>query len=129
MKQAKPRPKLPAISNEMKAWSSAIVAEISDWPQVNARFFFGFIALYRKDKMFGALPRTRAIATANSLAFKLEAPARAVRARLDKTTSQWSAPSGKIRWFIFEIHSDGDLHDALDWLGKAYAAAGNKQPR
>jgi hypothetical protein len=113
----------------MKAWSAAIVAEISDWPEVSARSFFGFTALYRKDKMFAALPRTRAIETSDSLAFKLESPVRAVRARLDKTTRPWSSQSGKSRWFTFEIHSDAELHDALDWLGKAYAEARNKRTR
>jgi hypothetical protein len=93
---------------------------------VRALSFFGFTALYRKDKMFGALPRTRSMETANSLAFRIDSPARALRARLDKTTRPWSVQSDKARWFVFEIHSDGDLHDAIDWLGKAYTAARNK---
>jgi hypothetical protein len=126
VKKAKPRPTLLAISDEMKAWSAAIVAEISDWPQVSVRSFFEFTALYCKDKMFAALPRTRAIQTANSLAFRLESPVRAVGVLLEKTTRPWSAHSGKARWFSYEIHSDAGLHDALDWLGKAYAAVGNK---
>lgn len=130
MKPAKPRPRsLPAVSEQMKAWSAALASEVGAWPQVNVRSFFGFTALYRKDQMFGALPRTRAMETANSLAFKLEAPARAVRARLEKTTHPWSTHPDKARWFAFEIYSDADLHDALGWLGRAYAAAKNKQSR
>jgi len=27
------------------------------------------------------------------------------------------------RWFAFELSSDRDLKDALDWLGRAYEAA------
>ncbi len=65
------RPKLPKASEQMKAWSSALEAEVADWPHVSTRSFFGFTAVYRKDKIFAALPRTRAWGTANSFAFKL----------------------------------------------------------
>ena len=53
------RPKLPKISEEMKAWSAALAGEVGEWPHVSTRSFFGFTALYRKDKMFAALPRCR----------------------------------------------------------------------
>jgi len=55
-KKSPKRPNLPAISEEMKAWSAALAAEVGGWPQLSARSFFGFTALYRKDKMFAALP-------------------------------------------------------------------------
>jgi hypothetical protein len=132
MKAARRKPlSLPATSDEMKVWSAALVAEVGDWPQVSARSFFGFTALYRKDKMFAALPRTRPLETANTnlLAFKLESPAAAVRARLEKTARPWASSMDKARWFAFELRSDADLHDALDWLGQAYAAARNKKSR
>jgi hypothetical protein len=130
MKPAKRKPSsLPAISDEMKAWSAALAAEVSDWPQVTARSFFGFTALYRKDRIFAALPRTRIWETANSVAFKLESPAPALKARLQKTARPWSSSPDKARWFTFELYSGTDLHDALDWLGHAYAAAKNKKPR
>jgi hypothetical protein len=85
MKQPSARPNLPAVSEEMKAWCAALAAEVSDWPQVSVRSFFGFTAVYRSDKMFAALPRTRGMETANSLAFKLESAIPAVRARLEKS--------------------------------------------
>jgi hypothetical protein len=117
---------LPAVSDEMKIWSAALAAEVSDWPQVTARSFFGFTALYRKDKIFATLPRTRIWATANSVAFKLESPTPPVRTCLEKTARPWSSSPDKARWFTFELHSDGDLHVALDWLGRAYTAARNQ---
>ena len=130
MKAARRKPpSLPPVSDEMKVWSSALVAEVSDWPQVSARSFFGFTALYRKDKMFAVLPRTRAADTANRLAFKLESPSAAVRARLEKTARPWASSTDNARWFAFELRSDADLHHALDWLGQAYAAARNKKSR
>src|ERR1700687_1062064 len=119
------RAHLPSVSEEMKAWSSALVDEVGGWPQASARSFFGFTALYRGEKMFAALPRTRTIAGTNSVAFKLEAPTSAVSARLQKDSRirLWSALTQKARWFTFGLSSDADLHDALDWLGQAYEAA------
>src|SRR5258708_40288495 len=102
------------ISEEMKAWSAALEREVCDWPQVSARSFFGFTALYRKDKMFAALPRTRGMETANSLVFKLESPTPAVRARLESSARPWSTQIDKARWFAFEISSDAELNGALD---------------
>jgi hypothetical protein len=128
-KRQRRSPSLPSVSDEMKVWSAALVAEVSDWPQVSARSFFGFTALYRKDKMFAALPRTRAAETANTLAFKMESPSAAVRARLEKTARRWASSMDKARWFAFELRADSDLHEALDWLGQAYTAARNKKPR
>ncbi len=118
------RPFVPVISEEMKAWSTALAEEVGGWPNVDARPFFGFTALYRGDRMFAALPRTRTLQAVNSLAFKLETPASAVSNRLqrDARIRVWSKP--KSRWFTFELSSPGDLHDALDWLGRAYSAAG-----
>ena len=116
----------------MKAWSSALVDEVGGWPQASARSFFGFTALYRGEKMFAALPRTRGIEGTNALAFKLEAPASTVSARLQKDSRirLWSAQTQKARWFTFELSSDADLHDALDWLGRAYEwASKNKKSR
>lgn len=123
-KEVPSRPKLPAVSEQMKAWSSALGAEVGDWPQVTLRSFFGFMALYRKDKIFAALPRTRAWGTANSLAFKLPTANPALQSRLENDARVGYTLMGKTRWFTFEISSDTDLHGALDWLGRAYDAAG-----
>ncbi len=108
-------------------WSAALGSEIAPWPQVSARSFFGLTALYRKDRIFVLLPRTRGMGTSNSLAFKLDSPTPAVRARLDQDPRIKSTHMRKARWFTFELSSDSDLHSALDWLGTAYAAAGKNK--
>jgi hypothetical protein len=124
-KKEKPsRPKLTAISEEMRAWSAALEAEIGDWPQVTPRSSFGFTALYRRDIFFAALPRTRAMGTANSLMFKLVDASAALRARIEMDPRIGAMQMQKARWFTFEISSNSDLHDAIDWLGRAYDAAG-----
>ncbi len=122
--EKRPRPKLPAISEQMKAWSAALASETVDWAQVKQRVFFGFIGLYRKDTMFAVLPRTRGMETANALAFRIDSPTAKVRLRLENDPRIGAAEIKKARWFSFEVSSDADLHDALDWLGQAYKAAG-----
>ncbi len=91
------------------------------------RSFFGFTAFYRRDRIFALLPRTRGMETANSLAFKLDPPTAAVRARLEEDPHIGSKQMGKARWFTFELSSDSDLHGALEWLGMAYEAAGKNK--
>ena len=111
----------------MKAWSAAIGSEVAGWPQVSTRSFFGFTALYRGDRIFALLPRTRGMETANSLAFKLDAPTTGLRARLDQDPRITSTHMGNARWFTFELSSDSDLHSVLEWLGTAREAAGKNK--
>jgi len=118
---------MPPISEQMKAWSSALTAEIGDWPQVSQKVFFGFTALYRGKKMFGLLPRTRCIETRNAIAFPLDSPKRLVRERLGSDHRIGSIDQNNTRWFTFELSSASDLHDALNWLGDAYDAARAKK--
>ena len=124
------RIKLPPVSEQMKAWSAALSSDIAGWPHVSARSFFGFTALYREDKMFAALPRTRAMGTPNALVFKIVETSASVRAKLEKDSRVGDMEMQKARWFTFELASDRDLHDALDWIGLAYDAAGkHKKPK
>lgn len=113
----------PGISEEMKAWSTALATETADWPHISQRSFFGFTALYRREKIFALLPRSRNIETANTIAFKLESPAPAIRKQLTDDGRIGSFQQENARWFTFLISSNADLHDALDWLGHSYEAA------
>lgn len=129
-KKQSSRPKLPKISEEMKAWSAALAGEVGGWPNVTPRSFFGFTALYRKDRMFAALPRTRGMRTPNSLVLKIDAPTPVLCARLEEDARIGSMQMQKARWFTFELSCDADLRGALEWLALAYEAAGkNKKAR
>jgi hypothetical protein len=114
----------------MKAWSAALADEVTQWPLVSTRSFFGFTALYRRERIFALLPRTRGMETANSLAFKVESPTPRLLAHMQRHPRIKATEMRKARWFTFEITADPDLRDALDCLGRAYEAAGkNKKPR
>lgn len=107
----------------MKAWSAALAGETADWPQLKARSFFGFTGLYRKDLMFAVLPRTRAFEHPDALAFRLETPTASLRRQLSDDPRVSAQEIRNPRWFAFTLSSDADLHDALEWLGRAHAAA------
>jgi hypothetical protein len=113
----------------MKAWSLALESEVSAWPQVAAKSFFGFTALYREDFMFAALPRTRSLETASAIAVRMESRSTTICTRIEKDPRVTSAPMESERWFAFHISSDRDMHDALDWIGLAYDAAGKNTTR
>lgn len=121
MKQEKKnRPTSPAISEEMKAWSAALATEVSTWPKATERVFFGFNALYRRDQIFAVLPRTRGITSGNALAFKLAPPPADLEPRLSQDPRIKPMQKERPRWFTFEMSSGSDLHDALEWLSRAY---------
>jgi hypothetical protein len=122
-KKAGQRHPQPVISEEMKAWSTALANETADWPHISQRSFFGFTALYYREKIFALLPRSRNIESANTIAFKLESPAPGVRKQLTDDGRIGSFQQENARWFTFLISSNADLHDAVDWLGHAYDAA------
>jgi hypothetical protein len=123
------REKLPPVSEQMKAWSAALAAELRDWPQVTQKSFFGFTALYRGGSMFGLLPRSRSIFRGNAVAFRLEPANRSAQKLLREDSRIAAFDKDKTRWFIFQILSDADLHDALHFLGRACDAAGNRRKR
>ena len=117
------REKFLPISDQMKAWSSALAAEFQDWPQVTQKSFFGFTALYRGKSIFGLLPRTKSVFRPNAVAFRFESLNREVKALLEKDSRVAAFDKKKTRWFTFDLSSDSDLHDALDYLGHAFDAA------
>jgi hypothetical protein len=117
------RPKMLRISEEMKQWSAMLAAELERWPQVTSRPMFGLLGFYRKTKIFGGLPITRSIGTSNSIIFKIDPlPTKlAQRVANDPRIQLGREPGGK--WTIFEVRSEQDLRDALQWLSLAYELA------
>jgi hypothetical protein len=107
------REKFLPVSDQMKAWSSALAAEFQDWPQVTQKSFFGFTALYRGKRKFGLLPRTKSVFTPNAVAFRFNSLSRAVKSLLEKDSRVSAFDKHKTSWFIFELSSDSDLHDAF----------------
>ena len=117
------RPRLPNISEEMKAWSAALGAEVTTWPGVSTHPMFGLTAVYRARRIFAALPRTRCMDVHNSIAFKLESAGSRIRARAQRDPHISSFGMQNARWLSFEMNCDADLHPALQWLSHAYEAA------
>jgi hypothetical protein len=112
-------PKLWKIDNEMRRWCALLEEEVATWPQVKTRPMFGMIALYRGQKIFAALPRTRAPRTANSLLIKLPGAK-------EKSLTPANVPGAG--WVTFELESENAITDALRWLERAYKKAKGKAP-
>ena len=111
-------PKLWKIDTEMQRWCALLEEEVATWPQITTKPMFGMIAFYRGKKIFAAVPRTRAARTARSVLIKLAAGS-------DKSLKQASGPGAD--WNSFELESESDLTEALQWLERAYEKAKRKQ--
>jgi hypothetical protein len=113
------RPKMPPVSEEMKQWSAMLKAELIGWPQVTSRPMFGMSGIYRRKKIFAALPVTRGFDTPSSIIFRFDP----MSADLNQRALKEPRITPGTRWFSFEIKSTEDLRDALWWLNQAYEAA------
>ncbi len=119
----RPRPQLRKISEEMKAWSAALQMELRSWPDVTLRPMFGLFGVYRRDKIFAVLPRTRTMDAPNSIGFKIPSSGARLVARARKDVRVHFPEGGHPRWLSFELSSATDLRDAMDWLNQAYEEA------
>ncbi|HZU29294.1 MAG TPA: hypothetical protein VFA04_27475 [Bryobacteraceae bacterium] len=122
--------KMPRVSEEMRRVAAMLEDELRGWPGVSLRPMFGMTGLYRGEKIFAALPRTRSIGGPNSLILRFDPlpPALAQRMAADPRIG---ANRPGARWCSFEVASPEDLNDALAWLGDAYehaATAVNRTP-
>ena len=117
------RPRMPRIADEMKRWSAMLDEELKRWPDVDSRPMFGMLGVYRKTRIFAALPATRAIGTPNSIIFKIDPMPPELLSRLTADPRAESDRGPGRRWRAFEIHSEVDLRDALWWLNQAYERA------
>jgi hypothetical protein len=120
-----PRPKLPRVSEEMKRLAVLLEAEVVGWPGVTSRPMFGLNGLYRGRKIFGVLPRTRAMDAPDSIAFRLPRKSQRITALLRKD-ERIVAPTPDAKWISFVIRTDTDIHHALNWLALAYREAAKK---
>jgi hypothetical protein len=108
------RPRLVKVDPEMRRWCEPLEDELSTWPQVTSKPMFGMQAFYRSSHIFAALPRTRAAETPFSILIKLPG-ARAGRLH--------TASGPGAGWMAFTMEGEGDVSEALKWLGKAYEMA------
>jgi hypothetical protein len=114
---AKPRPKLPLVSEQMKAWSAALAAELENWPSVTTHPMFGFTAFYRGKRIFAVLPRTRGMEGPNSLAFKIPRPTSRLLTRLKNDPRIRTTVMPNTCWIAFELSSDS----ARKWRSTGWA--------
>ena len=113
------RPRLLTIGEEMRRWCALLREELSSWPHVRSRPMFGLVGFYRGQRIFAAVPLTRAADTATSIMLKLPG-VRSARLRR-------GGPGAAC--VTFEMASDSDVAEALRWLGRAYKMAATGRRR
>lgn len=116
----KARPKLAPVSEEMKQWSALLAKELASWPGVTSRPMFGMTGFYRKGRIFAVLPRTRALGTPNSVAFKIHRETPKILKQLAADLRIRATRHKPAGWIGFELRTAADLKDALKWLDLAY---------
>jgi hypothetical protein len=107
-KSKKAKPKLVAVSEEMKRVWVLLGQELLRWPDVSARSMFGLRAFYRGIVVFAMLPDKRALENSNTIAYKLP--------------DGGSRREGK-KWQSYELRNEFDIDKALVRLDKAYTRA------
>lgn len=113
------RPKMPPISEEMRHWSALLKTEVGGWPHVSMKPMFGMLGVFRRAKIFAALPVSRAIGTPNAVSFRFNPLPPDLNERAVKEPRFLPGT----HWHSFEVRSTEDLRDALWWLNQAYERA------
>ncbi len=114
------RPKIVRISEEMREWSAMLESELASWPGVTLKPMFGLVVLYNCGELFAALPRTRALGSAQSVLYKLNDPRKTPRSEAKRGMTPGAG------WERLEIISAADIRAALKIFNKAYLAAGRR---
>ena len=104
----------------MKQWSALLARELAAWPGVTLKPMFGMTGVYRKEKIFAVLPRTKAFETPNSVAFKLHRQTPQATKLLQEDGRFMITKGKRAGWIAFEVNSADEIHDALKWFDLAY---------
>ena len=115
-------PRFHKLSPEMQRWAVILAEELKQWPGVTTKPMFGFTSFYRGKTIFAAVPKTRALGSANSVIFKLPEQSK-WRAIVGKDPRIQPENMAAMKWFPFEIGGESDLRDALLWFERAFQSA------
>jgi hypothetical protein len=124
VRAAREMPSFPKISEEMQQWAAMLKQELLQWPQVRAKPMFGMMGIYRRKRIFAALPVSRGLTSPNSfiLRFVPFPPELLERAKSEPRIGVgWTLRTTK--WISFELNAEADLRNALWWLNQAYERA------
>ena len=124
------RPALVPISDEMKRWSAMLERELISWPDVTTRPMFGLISFYRRESIFAAVPRTRALRSPTAIILRLDPlPPELMRRAQSQPGLRPEGAFSRGHWLSLSLESADSLRDALWWLDRAYECASPQKPR
>jgi hypothetical protein len=119
----RPRPRFFHPSDETRRIAAMLGAELESFPDVSIKPMFGLVGYYRDRLIFAALPRTKALGSANSIIFKLNAAPDRVLDRARKDPRIVVSENGMKGWQSLEITSDAHIAAAQRWLTEAWRYA------
>jgi TfoX/Sxy family transcriptional regulator of competence genes len=119
---------MPRVSEEVRVFSEFLLQELLKWPNVTARPMFGLKGVYKGKTIFAALPATRALNTSCSVSFKLRTKTPATVKALEGDERIVRSELRTHSWISFEIRSDRDIPDAVEWFARAYKQAAKSTP-
>ena len=120
---ASPRPRFFRPSEEMRRIAAMLGDELQTFPDVTTKPMFGLVGYYRDRMIFAALPRTKALGSANSIIFKLNAAPERVLDRARKDPRIVISEKGMKGWQAFEMSVETDIANAQRWLFEAWRYA------
>ncbi|HTT31966.1 MAG TPA: hypothetical protein VMH48_00050 [Methylomirabilota bacterium] len=108
----------------MRQWAAMLEKELLGWPQVSAKPMFGMMGIYRRKKIFAALPVSRGLTSSNSIILRFVPFPAGLLERAKKEPRIGTGRTLKAKnWTSFELSAESDLRDALWWLNQAYERA------
>ena len=117
-------PKFPKISEEMRQWAAMLEQELKGWRQISSKPMFGMMGIYRRKKIFAALPVSRGLTSSNSIIFRFVPFPQELLERAKKEPRIGTGRTLQTaKWISFELNVEADLRDALWWLNQAYERA------
>lgn len=87
------------------------------------RPMFGLLGIYRADRIFAVLPRTRTMEKPDSVGLRVPSSNYRLQALAKRDPRVEVSDMSNAKWWLFSIAEDKDLRGALDWLNRAYKAA------
>ena len=124
MKSAANRPPIVLASEELRSLLAAIEQEVACWPEVQVKRMFGMTSIYRSEKIFGLLPKTRSLRAGDSIWMKFPNLSSSIKKKIsgEPRIVPPRKPTGA-RWYTLTQITPEDYGFVIEWLALAHKAA------
>jgi TfoX/Sxy family transcriptional regulator of competence genes len=103
-------------------------SELLSWPQVTSKPMFGMVGLYRKGKIFAAIPKDRTVGNTDAVLVKLHGASERLAKQALSSPKAITTAMPKAGWIAMAMDSMDDVREMLRWFSRAYDLAGKTPP-